>query len=47
MSQTIRNQGDEYIPRLIKDVYGIDLLSAQMDAMINQTMKIAKSWRHS
>ena len=42
-----KNDMDDFFYDVVKDVHGIGLSSAQMDAMINQTMKIAKSWRHS
>ena len=41
-----KNEMDDFFYDVVKDVHGIDLSSAQMDAMINQTMKIAKFWRH-
>ena len=42
-----KNEMDDFFYDVVKDVHGIDLSSAQMDAMISQTMKIAKSWRRS
>ena len=42
-----KNEMDDFFYDVVKDVHGIDLSSAQMDEMINQTMKIAKSWRRS
>ena len=42
-----KNDMDDFFYDVIKDVHGIDLSSAQMDAMINQTMKIAKFRRRS
>ena len=42
-----KNEMDDFFYDVVKDVHGIDLSSAQMDEMINQTMKIAKSRRRS
>ena len=42
-----KNEMDDFFYDVVKDVHGIDLSSTQMDAMINQTMKIAKFWRRS
>ena len=42
-----KNEMDDFFYDVVKDGHGIDLSSAQMDEMISQTMKIAKSWRHS
>ena len=42
-----KNEMDDFFYDVVKDGHGIDLSSAQMDEMISQTMKIAKSRRHS
>ena len=42
-----KNEMDDFFYDVVKDVHGIDLSSAQMDEMISETMKIAKSWRRS
>ncbi len=42
-----KNEMDDFFYDVVKEVHGVDLSSAQMDAMISQTMKIAKFWRHS
>ena len=42
-----KNEMDDFFYDVVKDGHGINLSSAQMDEMISQTMKIAKSWRHS
>ena len=42
-----KNDMDDFFYDVVKDVHGIDISSAQMDEMITETMKIAKSWRRS
>lgn len=44
---TAKNEMDDFFYDVVKDVHGIDLSSAQMDEMISETMKIAKSWKRS
>ena len=42
-----KNEMDDFFYDVVKDGHGIDLSSEQMDAMISQTLKIAKFWRRS
>ena len=42
-----KNEMDDFFYDVVKDVHGIDLSSAQMDEMISETLKIAKSRRRS